>query len=59
MLVLMDVTVIMATCKSSMFEKLTLLQNYCVEYGMQVYQSKTQFFCCIWWCKRLRGAGGR
>ena len=44
MLVLMDDTVIMATRKSSMLGKLTLLQNYCVEYGMQVYQSKTQFF---------------
>ena len=40
-----------------MLEKLTLLQNYCVEYGMQVNQSKTSF-CCMWWCKRLRGADG-
>ena len=44
MLVFMGDTVIMVTCRSIMLEKLVVLQNYCLEYGMKVNQSKTKFF---------------
>ena len=43
-LVLMDDTVLLSTTRRNMEVKLTLLQNYCNDYGMLINQSKTKFF---------------
>ncbi len=43
-LVLMDDTVLLATTRNNMIKKISLLQNYCHEYGMVINQSKTKFF---------------
>lgn len=43
-LVLMDDTVILSTTRPNMLSKLTLLQSYCSEYGMEINQAKTKFF---------------
>ncbi len=42
-LVLMDNTVLMSTTRCNMM-KISLLQDYCSEYGMVINQSKTIFF---------------
>ena len=42
-LMLMDDTVIFATTRERMAEKLQVLENYCTEYGMIVNESKTKF----------------
>ena len=47
-LVLMDDTVLLATSRENMIKKITLLHNYCKEYGMKINQSKTKFFCYQW-----------
>ncbi len=47
-LVLMDDTVLMATTRCNMMKKISLLQDYCSEYGMLINQSKTKFFCDKW-----------
>ncbi len=44
MLVMMDDTVLLSTSRNNMLKKLSLLQEYCIEYGMRVKQSKTKFF---------------
>lgn len=43
-LVLMDDTVLLSTTRNNMINKVTLLQKYCLDYGMKVNQSKTKFF---------------
>ena len=43
-LVLMDDTVLLATTRRGMLSKISLLHQYCTEYGMVVNQSKTKFF---------------
>ena len=40
---LMDDTVILATSRKELENKLGVLREYCDEYGMQVNESKTQF----------------
>ena len=40
---LMDDTVIFATSRESLIEKLDVLREYCDEYGMQVNEKKTEF----------------
>ena len=42
-LMLMDDTIIFATSREKLVEKLGILNEYCVEYGMQVNESKTEF----------------
>ena len=42
-LMLMDDTVILATSREKMMEKLKLLDKYCIENGMRVNTSKTKF----------------
>ena len=42
-LLLMDDTVIMATSRARLKEKLNLLNHFCVSYGMVVNRSKTKF----------------
>ena len=42
-LMLMDDTVILATSRKELENKLGVLREYCDEYGMQVNESKTQF----------------
>ncbi len=42
--VLMDDTVLLSTKRTNMIRKVSLLQEYCTEYGMKVNQSKTKFF---------------
>ena len=42
-LMLMDDTVILATNKQHCLEKLTILMDYTVEYGMKINESKTKF----------------
>ena len=43
LLMLMDDTVIFATSRESLIEKLDVLREYCDEYGMQVNEKKTEF----------------
>ena len=43
-LVLMDDTVLLSTTRNNMINKVTLLQKYCLDYGMKVNQSKTKLF---------------
>ena len=43
-LVLMDDTVLMATTRSGITHKLSILKRFCDIYGMKVNQSKTKFF---------------
>lgn len=43
-LVLMDDTVLLATCRRNMIKKLSILKQYCEDYGMIINQSKTKFF---------------
>ena len=40
---LMDDTVIFATSRESLKKKLSILQQYCDEYGMQINEKKTEF----------------
>ena len=42
--VLMDDTVLIATTRENMIRKLTILKQYCNEYGMKVNNTKTKFF---------------
>ena len=42
-LMLMDDTVLLATSKESLIQKLIILKDYCDEYGMQVNELKTEF----------------
>ena len=42
-LMLMDDTVIFATSRGKLKEKLDVLREYCQEYGMQVNETKTEF----------------
>ena len=42
-LMLMDDTVIFATSREKLEEKLNVLGEYCQEYGMQVNETKTEF----------------
>ena len=42
-LMLMDDTVIFATSRNKLEEKLGVLRDYCQEYGMQVNEAKTEF----------------
>ena len=42
-LMLMDDTVIFATSRERMAEKLAILESYCTEFGMVVNESKTKF----------------
>ena len=43
LLMLMDDTVIFATSRESLKQKLSILQQYCDEYGMQINEKKTEF----------------
>ena len=43
LLMLMDDTVILATSRESLVEKLGILKDYCDEYGMQINEKKTEF----------------
>lgn len=43
-LVFMDDTVILATSRQNIKDKLGILQQYCKDYGMKVNQQKTKFF---------------
>ena len=43
-LVMMDDTVLLATTRVNMIQKVRILRNYCVQYGMKVNESKTKFF---------------
>ncbi len=43
-LVLMDDTVLLATSRDKMIDKIKILQEYCIEYGMRINESKTKFF---------------
>ena len=43
-LVLMDDTVLLATSRNSMQYKLSLLRQYCRDYGMRINVKKTKFF---------------
>ena len=43
-LVLMDDTVLISTTRCNIIKKVSILQEYCNEYGMKVNQSKTKFF---------------
>ena len=40
---LMDDTVILATSRESLVEKLGILKDYCDEYGMQINEKNTEF----------------
>ena len=42
-LMLMDDTIIFATSREKLLEKLEVLNDYCAEYGMVVNESKTEF----------------
>ena len=42
-LILMDDTVILSTTRHGMLRKLSLLKDYCSDYGMIINQSKTKF----------------
>ncbi len=46
-LVLMDDTVLLVTTRPGILSKVSLLQDYCTEYEMQVNPSKTKFFFVI------------
>ena len=46
-LMLMDDTVIMATSRERLTEKLKYLEEYCDEYGMLVNESKTKFMAIL------------
>ena len=43
LLMLMDDTVILATSRKSLEKKLSILKDYCDEYGMQINEKKTEF----------------
>ena len=43
LLMLMDDTVILATSRESLQMKLSILKEYCDEYGMQINEKKTEF----------------
>ena len=43
LLMLMDDTVILATSRESLEMKLSILKDYCDEYGMQINEKKTEF----------------
>lgn len=43
-LVLMDDTVLLATTKDNLINKVTLLKQYCDSYGMKINATKTKFF---------------
>ena len=44
---LMDDTVIMATSRERLTEKLKYLEEYCDEYGMLINESKTKFMAIL------------
>ncbi len=44
LLALMDDTVLLATTRENMIYKMPLLQQFCVNYGMRINESKTKFF---------------
>ena len=44
-LMLMDDTVIMATSRENCLKKLDAVLKFCEEYGMEINEKKTKFFC--------------